>query len=92
MIAGTWLLALVWVLSYGCALHAAGFFMVRGIKLFGWIFVVGGAGILAGSLFQPAWQSSEVAHYIMGGFFGVLHLAYGIYLYFTEKSGKRSES
>jgi hypothetical protein len=26
-----------------------------------------------------------MAHYLMGTFFGVFHLAYGIYLYFTEK-------
>jgi hypothetical protein len=25
------------------------------------------------------------AHGIMGFFFGVLHLAYGVYLYFTEQ-------
>jgi hypothetical protein len=34
---------------------------------------------------RPEWQSAEAAHYVMGFFFGVLHLAYGIYLYFTEK-------
>jgi hypothetical protein len=28
---------LVWLLFYGCALHAAGFFMPRGMKWFGWI-------------------------------------------------------
>ena len=25
------------------------------------------------------------AHWLMGFFFGVLHLAYGVYLYLTEK-------
>ncbi len=33
------LASLIWVLFYGCALHAAGFFMPRGMKLFGWIFI-----------------------------------------------------
>src|SRR5262245_17407709 len=31
----------LWMLLYGCALNAAGFFMHRGIKLLGWVFVVG---------------------------------------------------
>src|SRR4051812_27798509 len=35
----SWLLAIGWVMTYGCALHAAGFFMERGIKLFGITFV-----------------------------------------------------
>ena len=34
------LVTLAWILFYGFALHAAGFFMSRGIKLFGWSFIV----------------------------------------------------
>jgi len=81
----TWLLAIVWITAYGCAMHAAGFFMERGIKLFGWAFVVGGCGVLLGASFWPRLQTTEAAHYAMGIFFGVLQLAYGIYLYFTEQ-------
>jgi hypothetical protein len=68
---------------YGCAFHAEGFFMPRGMKLFGWAFVLGGcAGFALG---QPeAAKSLNVAHGLMGVFFGLLHLAYGVYLYFTE--------
>jgi hypothetical protein len=33
------LTAAIWILFYGCALHAAGFFMPRGIKLFGLLFM-----------------------------------------------------
>src|ERR1035441_8739090 len=29
----------IWVVLYGCAFHAAGFFMPRGMKVFGWAFV-----------------------------------------------------
>jgi hypothetical protein len=77
-------LPLGWVVLYGCAFHAAGFFMPRGMRLFGWAFVVGGCGLFA--LGIPDWAQREVyAHGIMGLFFGVLHLAYGVYLYFTEK-------
>src|SRR5207249_3239824 len=35
-------LPLGWVILYGCAFHAAGFFMPRGMKIFGWAFILGG--------------------------------------------------
>jgi hypothetical protein len=78
-------LPLVWVILYGCALHSAGFFMPRGMRLFGWILVLGGcSAFLAGSpSSEPALLGLSYA--IMGFFFGALHLAYGIYLYFTER-------
>jgi hypothetical protein len=80
---GIWL-PLAWVVLYGCALHAAGFFMPRGMKLFGWAFVIGGCGLFAAGI--PDWPKRvDYAHGIMGLFFGLLHLAYGTYLYFTEK-------
>ena len=81
-----WFLGVLWTCVYGCALHAAGFFMPRGIRLFAWAFVAGGCGALLAGLFRPALQTPEAAHYLMGIFFGALHLAYGVYLYFTEKS------
>jgi hypothetical protein len=77
-------LTFIWLLFYGCALHAAGFFMPRGVKLFGWIYI----GLACGSLFFLGMVRPEVelnAHWLMGFFFGVLHLAYGAYLYLTEK-------
>jgi hypothetical protein len=77
-------LPLAWVILYGCAFHAAGFFMPRGMRLFGWIFVVAGCGLLAFGI-PDSVQRSVFAHGIMGVFFGLLHLAYGIYLYFTEQ-------
>jgi len=77
-------LPLAWVVLYGCALHAAGFFMPRGMKFFGWAFVLGGCALFG--LGIPDWAPRPVcAHGIMGFFFGVLHLAYGLYLYFTEE-------
>ncbi len=39
-------------LFYGCAVHAAGFFMPRGMKLFAWI-IIGLTG--AAALLSPAW-------------------------------------
>ncbi len=77
-------LTFIWLLFYGCALHAAGFFMPRGMKWFGWIYV----GMACGALLFLAIVQPEIeisAHWLMGFFFGVLHLAYGAYLYLTEK-------
>jgi len=73
-----------WVVLYGCAFHAAGFFMPRGMKIFGWAFVVGGCGLFAATMPDGA-RPLDYAHGIMGLFFGGLHLAYGVYLYFTER-------
>jgi hypothetical protein len=81
-----WFLAVFWTVMYGCALHAAGFFMQRGIRLFGWGFIVGGSIAFIAGFARPDWQTAEAAHYVMGVFFGALHLAYGVYLYFTERS------
>ncbi|MHB8519398.1 MAG: hypothetical protein ACYDH9_01450 [Limisphaerales bacterium] len=72
-----------WVILYGCAIHAAGFFMPRGMKLFGWVFIAGGCGLFA--LGIPDVPRPLFAHGVMGFFFGVLHLAYGLYLTFTTK-------
>jgi hypothetical protein len=78
-----------WVALYGCALHAAGFFMPRGMKIFGWLLVLCGCALLAAGI--PDWVSRRYyAHAIMGGCFGLLHLAYGVYLYFTEQ--RRNET
>jgi hypothetical protein len=63
--------------------------MPRGMRLFGWAFVLGGCvGLL---LANQQWSDHvEYGHAIMGVFFGALHLAYGIYLYFTEQ--RRNET
>ena len=81
--------AVVWILFYGCALHSAGFFMPRGIKFFGWGFI---ASALALIYIFMTWESGLASHLsaycLMGFFFGVLHLAYGVCLYLTEKGKK----
>ena len=66
------------------ALSAAGFFTQRGIKLFGRAFVFAGSALVLVSPETPG-DMTVAAHYVMGFFFGVLHLAYGSYLYFTER-------
>jgi hypothetical protein len=78
----TLLLPFLWAILYGCAMHSAGFFVHRGIRLFGWILV----GISCSSLIVLVETDFDLdAHWLMGFFFGVLHLAYGIYLFATEK-------
>ena len=75
-----------WVVLYGCAIHAAGFFMPRGIKLFGWVLIAGGCATFAVHI--PDGLPPYVApHMVMGSFFGLLHLAYGVYLHTTERNG-----
>jgi hypothetical protein len=73
-------------LFYGCAVHAAGTFMPRGMKLFGWMVIVASAAGSAGlAVLEPAVAGPRLAHAVMGCVFGVLHVAYGAYLYATER-------
>jgi len=80
-----WDLPAFWILLYGCALHSAGFFMVRGIKLFSWLFIICGVGLICIRLSVGGYLMLPLDHLIMGEVFGGLHFIYGIYLYFTEK-------
>jgi hypothetical protein len=77
----------IWSILYGCALHAAGFFTLKGLRQFGWLFIAAGVGvlfILMASQRQDYPAAQWLAgHWIMGGLFGLLQLAYGIYLKLT---------
>ena len=84
------LLIPIWMVLYGLAMHAAGFFMPRGVRIFGWGY------ILAGVAYFSYWMcnlkhGSEFpfgnANIAMGVLFGGGHAAYGLYLWFTEKRG-----
>lgn len=75
----------LWMLLYGCALTAAGFFMHRGIKLLGWLFILAGCGWMITRCQSIITAPTLNGHCVMGGVFGGLHLAYGVYLYFTEQ-------
>jgi hypothetical protein len=82
----TWL-PLTWIVLYGCALHAAGFFTPRSLRYFGWAFILGGASVLIyWVLFGfHTLHPQLTGHLIMGAFFGVAHLAYGTLLAVTER-------
>jgi hypothetical protein len=75
-----------WTVLYGCALTAAGFFMHRGIKLLGWLFIFCGCALMVARCQTVSSIPPINGHCAMGAIFGGLHLAYGIYLYFTEQS------
>lgn len=75
----------IWSWLYGFAVHAAGFFMPRGIRWLGWLFVIAGTVLLMMALAPGNPLEKLPPHLVMGGVFGGLHLAYGIYLYFTEQ-------
>ena len=80
-----WALPALWMVLHGCALHSAGFFMTRGIKLVGWIFVLCGCALMFARCFADGPLALREAHLVMGAVFGGVHLAYGFYLRFTEK-------
>jgi hypothetical protein len=79
------LVILLWTWLYGCAAHSAGFFMPRGVRLLGWIFIVIGGVLLAALCLPDNPLVGVPPHLLMGGVFGVLHLAYGLYLYATKQ-------
>lgn len=76
----------LWIVLYGEALHSAGFFMQRGMKLFGLLFVLAGSALFMVCSIVKVPVEVSFAHIVMGTFFGVVHIGYGIYLYFTEKA------
>jgi hypothetical protein len=76
-------LAGLWMISYGGGIHAAGFFMRRGLKLLGWIFIISGLLCVTFNFLGRADES--IAHWIMGGVFGLGNLMYGIYLKVTAE-------
>ena len=71
-------------LFYGCAAHAAGFFMPRGTRAFGWLIIALAGSALFGLPVAQANESFRLDHALMGGLFGLLHLAFAVYLYATE--------
>ncbi len=77
----------LWMCLYGAALCAAGCFMRRGIKVFGWVFIAAGMGCWGAGLAWPEVLSFASGNLLMAGAFGGLHLAYGIYLFFSEPGG-----
>lgn len=79
-----WPFVLANALFYGCAVHAAGFFMPRGMKLFGWLIIASGGVLLFVRPGMVPGMGARLDHALMGAVFGLAHLAYGVYLYVTD--------
>jgi hypothetical protein len=75
----------LWTVLYGCGLHAAAFFMQRGMRWLSWLYIIMGSLFL---LLQGFGRSVAVdvrsASLTMGLVFGAGHLLYGVYLWLTE--------
>ena len=76
-----WLLPALWMVLYGCGLHAAGHGRLREVGWMGWAYVLGGSGLLLWwtcplNQFPPV----SDAHVAMGVGFGVVQAGYGAYL------------
>jgi hypothetical protein len=73
-----------WAMMYGCALHAAGFFAPRGLRVLGWLFLLCGMCWWT-VLVTTSWASALSLHVVMGLIFGGLHLGYAICLTVTKR-------
>jgi hypothetical protein len=84
----TMIIVSVWLAFFGCGLHSAGFYISRGVKILGAIFILCGALLLWILPFVMARIPADAQHFLphaaMGLTFGGLPLVSGIYLYFTE--------
>jgi len=72
----------VWMILYGCALHATGFVTPRAVRWLGAAFMA--AGVISLAIFG-IWYSARAAAGLMGATFGGLHLLCGLYLTTTQK-------
>lgn len=83
------LLPAAWMILYGCALTSAGFFMRRGMRVLGWVFIAAGTGLAVSAFVTQDSLNLQTrfGHWIMGASFGVLHLACAIYLRLGKDNG-----
>jgi hypothetical protein len=79
------LLTVFWLFCHACALHAAGVYMPRGIRLFAWVVFAAALGAGVFYWLQPLRATPAAANLLMGAVFGGLHLFFGAYLYLTER-------
>lgn len=83
-----WLFVYPNIFFYGCAMHAAGFFMPPVTRKLAWTFCLLGAVTLVVLPMISTELDSRVDHAVMGFFFGLLHLCYGVYLTWTNQQPK----
>ncbi len=78
-------LVILWMLSYGFALHAAGFLTPRAVRYLGWLFLLAGLLLAFGLMRGMIDDTPRTAHWLMGTSFGGFHLLCGLYLVVTKK-------
>jgi hypothetical protein len=78
----------LWIALYGCALHSGGHFAKGGLKNLAWLYLIPGCVAVPWFIYPRGVLPWQTAHVVMGAWFGALHLAYGAYLYATERDGK----
>lgn len=75
----------LWIALYGCALHAAGWFTTRGLRWFGLANLLPACATLPFVMRPLGELSWQTPHVIMGVWFGLFHLLFGAWLYFSER-------
>jgi hypothetical protein len=75
-----------WSACYGLALHAAGFFTLKGIRQVGWAFFLFGAAYGLTAMKPDAERPFLHAHLQMGVMFGLVHLGAAGKLLLQEKN------
>lgn len=73
---------IIWTTVYGLGLNAAGFFMQRGIRWLGWLFVLCGWGLAF--LWVCGIRYPNNPNTLMAVIFGGIHLVYALYLHLTR--------
>ena len=82
--------ATFWLLFYGTALHSAGMFISRGVRLLGWAFILAGCFIAVTEIVD--FRLGLAPHTQMGLTFGLFHLIAAAYLFLTERRGQATQS
>jgi hypothetical protein len=76
-----------WLACYGLAVHAAGFFTLRGMRQLGWAFLLAGTAVGLAAVVVPALVPTlRQAHLAMGLTFGLGHLIAGGRLLVEERN------
>jgi len=78
------LLVVCWSVLFGLGLHAAGFYVAKGVRRLGWAFVLCGMGLGFSGLQAGAEVLRLSPSFLMAAIFGGLHLVSAVYLFFTE--------
>ena len=80
-----YLLVVCWCVLFGLGLHAAGFYVAKGIRRLGWGFVVAGLGLGFLIMRFGSGEFRLSPSFLMAVVFGGLHLISAVYLFYSEE-------